>query len=97
MTPEECIAEALEFASAYGQTDGGHHKMWVIDQMVRALTGCPVVTKTAVTAGLGPERDGVEYTYEAQGESEEYKKWVKDYMDGEDGPDTYEWEEGIPP
>lgn len=30
---------ALEVACQFGPTEGGHHKMWVIDQMVRALTG----------------------------------------------------------
>lgn len=33
------VPKALEVASDYGQCDGAHHKMWVIDQMVRALTG----------------------------------------------------------
>jgi hypothetical protein len=33
------IEAALEIAHRYGTIDGGHHKMWVIDQMVRALTG----------------------------------------------------------
>ena len=37
--PEENIAEALEIAFNYAQIDGAHHKMWVIDAMVRALTG----------------------------------------------------------
>lgn len=32
------IEKALDVAH-YGLNDGGHHKMWVIDQMVRALTG----------------------------------------------------------
>lgn len=35
----EKISEALDMAFQYGQIDGGHHKMWVIDQMIRALTG----------------------------------------------------------
>jgi hypothetical protein len=30
---------ALEVAQRHGGTDGDHHKAWVIDQMVRALTG----------------------------------------------------------
>jgi hypothetical protein len=30
---------ALENAERYGGIDGAHHKTWVIDQMVRALTG----------------------------------------------------------
>lgn len=33
------ISGALETASKYGQIDGDHHKAWVIDQMVQALTG----------------------------------------------------------
>jgi hypothetical protein len=36
------ITKALSIAPD-GMYDGGHHKMWVIDQMVRALTGCPPV------------------------------------------------------
>lgn len=31
--------KAIDIALEYGQTDGAHHKMWVIDQMLRALTG----------------------------------------------------------
>lgn len=36
---KDSIVKALELAFRYGCTDGDHHKMWVIDQMVRALTG----------------------------------------------------------
>jgi len=39
MTKRKRIKEALEIALRYGQIDGGHHKMWVIDQMVRILAG----------------------------------------------------------
>jgi len=28
---------------------------------------------------------------------EAYSRWVADYEDGTDGPDTYEWDEGIAP
>lgn len=35
----EKIKEALNIAWSYGQIDGAHHKMWVIDQMVRVLCG----------------------------------------------------------
>lgn len=37
-TPEERIAKALAIAMQSGGVDGAHHKTWVIDQMVRALT-----------------------------------------------------------
>lgn len=33
------IEGALGLASQYGGIDGAHHKQWVIDQMVRVLTG----------------------------------------------------------
>lgn len=61
------VAEALNIAWTHGGTDGAHHKAWVIDQMVRALTGPG------------------------------YKAWVKTAKAGEDGPETYEWDEGIAP
>ena len=39
MDLKEKIEKALEVAMWDGQTDGCHHKEWVIDQMVRALVG----------------------------------------------------------
>lgn len=33
------IQGALRMALSYGGTDGAHHKAWVIDQIVRILTG----------------------------------------------------------
>jgi hypothetical protein len=88
---EDRIAKALEIARDTGCIDGGHHKMWTIDQMVRALTGCPMVAKTATGS------NGQEYNYETQGESPEYTEFVRDYEDGEDGPETYSWDTGIAP
>ena len=78
---ERRIAKALEFApdSMY---DGEHHKTWAIDQIVRALTGCPMVTRTAI------DYRGEEYSYETQGESEEYLRFVE----ANEG-----WDEGIAP
>jgi len=66
-TPSKRIERAVELAIKYGGIDGDHHKAWVIDQMVRALTGA------------------------------NYKRIVKDACAGEDGPNTYEWNEGTPP
>lgn len=39
MTEEKRIQAALDVAHRFGGIDGEHHKEWVIDQMVRALTG----------------------------------------------------------
>jgi len=64
---DERIQKAIDIAIRYGQIDGTHHKAWVIDQMVRALTG------------------------------EQYVGIVSAFKDGEDGPETYDWDEGIAP
>ena len=61
------IDDALAVARKYGGIDGAHHKAWVIDQMVRALTG------------------------------NEYETWVREAKAGENGPETYDWDEGIAP
>jgi hypothetical protein len=71
---EDRIKKALNIIKNFGDTDGAHHKQWVLDQIVRVLTGCP-----------------------EQGLSKEYEKWIRDFMDGEDGPDTYYWDKGIAP
>ena len=38
MTDKQKIDKALEIAFQYGQIDGSHHRLWVIDQMVRVLS-----------------------------------------------------------
>lgn len=63
------INEALYIAFECGQTDGAHHKAWVIDQMVRLLLG----------------------------DNEKYEKLIKEWCDGDDGPDTFEWDCGVEP
>ena len=68
LSKQEKIDAALELAGSFGGIDGGHHKMWVIDQMVLAL--------------VGPEN---------------YDKWIANYCNGEDGPETWEWDRGIAP
>ena len=79
------IEKALDYVGQYGYIDGEHHKQWVLDQMVRALTGCPMVEKSAIGC------DGKPYTYEAQGESEEYRTWLNP------DPDYSPWDEGVAP
>jgi hypothetical protein len=34
---DDRIYKAIEIAFKYGMIDGAHHKMWVIDQMLRIL------------------------------------------------------------
>lgn len=39
MSEDSRIEAALAVAMAYGSIEGDHHRAWVIDQMVRVLTG----------------------------------------------------------
>lgn len=68
------ITKALYIAYKGGNPDEAHHKQYIIDQMIRALTGC-----------------------DEDNETEEYKEWVGHFEDGEDGPNTWEWDTGIAP
>jgi len=67
MDYEAKIKAALEIILRYGGIDGSHHKTWVIDQVVRIITG------------------------------DNYEQWVIAAKAGEDGPETYDWDEGIAP
>jgi hypothetical protein len=51
------IEAAIEIAVSYGQTDGAHHKTWVIDQMVRILAGdrYDSVVRDAKSGEHGPD------------------------------------------
>lgn len=77
------ITEALQVADQYATEDGDHHKMWVIDQMIRNLTGCPMVERRS----RFPDVHGNHYTYKGLGESEEYRAFIGDG----------EWDEGVAP
>jgi hypothetical protein len=61
------VAAVLELVADYAGIDGAHHKQWVLDQVVRILTGPG------------------------------YDAWIAQWADGEDGPATYSWDEGIAP
>jgi len=64
------IARALAFAQ-----DADHDMSWTVDQMVRALTGCPPVTKTDSDVGV----HGEPYSYGAMGESAGYRQFVAEF------------------
>jgi hypothetical protein len=85
------IEAALMCAVRYGGIDGDDHKTWVIDQMMRYLTGCPLETQEATDCRGNP------YSYEGQGKSKLYSDLIVWACDGEDGPDTYDWDVGCPP
>jgi len=82
----------LEYIMMYGGIDGAHHKDWLIDQIVHILKGAEIITKiakwdnghTEIRVSLGPP-------------THDYLKFVADYEVGEDGPNTYSYDEGIAP
>ena len=57
------ISRALAYAARFGQIDGDHHKAWVIDQMVRQLTGDEYEEWVKEYEGPDPDIDPEE-TYE---------------------------------
>lgn len=91
MSPDERIREALDLAVRSGGIACVHHKAWVIDQMVRVLTGCLMVEEVAV------DSRGKPYTCQVRGESDSYKQLVAEACAGPDGPHSYNWDTGIPP
>ena len=83
---------ALNYIESYGGIDGGHHKDWVLDQVARILNGCKIKTCVAKW-DCGTE----DLRFSVVDESKSYISWVKDLKNGEDGPETYGYDIGIPP
>lgn len=79
---------AVEWMSRYGQIDGGHHRLWVIDQVMRILSGTPVIVKLAKW-----ENGKTEYRLSLGEPSVMYKAFVQDYEAGGE----YEWKTGVAP
>jgi len=68
--PEQAnVAGALDIAAECARYDGSHHKQWVFDQMVRNLTGCPIVDMVNESAVNGP------YHFKGLGESDAYREF----------------------
>ncbi|MDP3768087.1 MAG: hypothetical protein Q8S13_08735 [Dehalococcoidia bacterium] len=82
---------ALLVIERYGQIDGDHHKAWVLDQVARVLLGAPVTVVEARWTDHEPEERFTVETCEA------YERWVVEMGEGEDGPETYDWDVGIAP
>jgi len=86
---------ALEYAARYGQINGDHHTMWVIDQMARILLGTPV--KVVVARW---ENGQYEYRISTADPSQDYLAWVEEMkgdVDPETGETEYGYDEGIAP
>jgi hypothetical protein len=84
---------ALHFVESYGQIDGDHHKLWVLDQVARILNGTPVIVSRASW-----KSGHSEYRYSTGKPSKGYLDWVERMRrpGGEDG-EEYGYDEGIAP
>lgn len=91
MKSKKRIERTLKLITKYGSTDIAEHKQWLLDQLVRTLTGCPVVETLELDARGKP------YTYKKLGMNDTYLQWIKDYRSGGNGPETYDWDTGIAP
>lgn len=82
VTPKDRIKKALEIATDFGQVDESRHKAWVIDQIVRALTGC--------------SEDKIDELNRNLTASPEYLEWIEDYSQDDEGV-SYRWDTGLAP
>lgn len=84
---------AMYFISLYGQIDGEHHKLWVLDQVARILCDTPIEAKIARWS------DGQEDLRVTLGRpSPEYLVWREGKLDrDENGIPRYDYDEGVAP
>lgn len=83
---------ALYFIGFYGGIDGDHHKAWVLDQVARILHGTEVIAEEAKW-----DNGESEIRVHTGKPTAEYLLWVKEMKNGEYGPDSYDYDEGIAP
>jgi hypothetical protein len=86
---------AMYFIESYGQIDGAHHKLWVLDQAARILKGTPIEVKIARWDN-GLE----EHRVSTLAPSKEYLDWAVEMLgnyDDEEECHDYSYDEGIAP
>lgn len=83
---------AMLWIEMYSGTDGRHHKNWLIDQIARIIKGTKIIVKVAKWKnGHKEER------FSLAEPPKQYWNWVEEMKDGEDGPNTYDYDFGIAP
>ena len=74
---------ALMYIGTYGQVDGEHHQLWVLDQVARILKGTKVLCHEARWD------DGTtNFRFTLDEPTKEYIQWVSEMRNSEDGPET---------
>jgi len=83
---------AMLWIEKWGSIDGAHHKTWVLDQIARILHGTPVIAKMAKW-----DSGDQELRLNLGEPTPEYLQWAEEMKEGEDGPNTYDYDCGIAP
>lgn len=85
---------AMLYIESYGQIDGSHHKLWVLDQVARILKGTKVKVKLARWSN-GHE----EWRFTLDEPSKEYLDWVEEMKDYDEESEeyNYDYDEGVAP
>lgn len=78
----------LYFISQYGQIDGNHHKLWLLDQLARIIHGTKPVIHLAKWANGESE-----YRVQLDAPSQQYEDWVLQMK----GDGEYDYDIGSPP
>jgi len=96
MEPKKAV---LWIVGSYGQIDGSHHKLWVLDQVARLMTGSTLV-KSIRRWRLADGTIYSENDWNVSEPTEAYFKWVEE-MKGEWDEEMeeyeYDYDEGIAP
>ena len=98
--PDNPIEWAMAFITAYGQTDGSHHKNWVLDQVARVLRGTPVVVEARRWGPSDEYPEGLEeFQFSTGKPSDQYLAWVEVMLGDTDeyGDRDYDYDVGIAP
>lgn len=84
---------AMYFIESYGQIDGAHHKLWVLDQVARVLKGTSVIVKLAKW-----DNGESEYRISLGEPSKQYNQWVRECLEIDaNGEAQYDYDIGIAP
>lgn len=82
---------AILIVENYGGSDGSHHKAYCLDQVVRVLLGTPLVVMEAQW-----DNGHSELRYSTGEPTQQYHDWVAEQKNGEEGPNSYDYNVGIP-
>ena len=91
LNDSEKVAAALDFVAEYGLIEGEEHRKWVLDQVVRVLTGCPATKQVFV------DSEDRERIVRSLGESEAYQEFVVQQVVSDEGVPILMWDTGVEP